>query len=61
MNDEFIMTTDDDGHWYMLPAYSYDHFRALIEREEHGLVHLDFSKYMIDRPESIVITRWEYR
>lgn len=61
VNDEFIMTRDDDGHWFMIPAYSYEHFHTLVEREEYDLLLLDFSKYMIDRPESIIITRWEYR
>lgn len=57
MNDRWVMTQDDDGHWYMVRHEQLGAFRAYVENPydetyPKGVVE-------IDGPHSIIIGTWE--
>ena len=59
--EPYILTSDDDGHWYFMPESLSARFEQLYEMSSEELPQKEwdkFAKYQIDGPHVLRVTQW---
>lgn len=52
----FYFMTDNDGHWYRVPAGVEDRFIALVDDGDDDTINAEFSLYHCDHPSNYLVT-----
>lgn len=55
MSEEWIFTTDDDGHWYMIPPDYKDRFEQLIDEYRYDDFNTEFGMFRSFHPSQYVV------
>lgn len=60
--EKYIITNDDDGHWYLIPLRLYQKFNEWVCTDwDLRDKDIDFNSYRIDYPEQVIIETYEIK